>query len=278
LVEQLLTRVTELETALAQRDQWLLERDQRIAELECQLGADSANSSRPPSSDAPWAKKPAKKRSSRTRSGRKPGKQPGAASASRTVIDNPDEVFEVAPDCCARCEKSLAGAQEASRIRRQVVDASPPPPPTVTEYQLVSRRCDKCGHVSEPTATDVPRPLVHGTIPIPDTTTPGRPVPGIGPSAPLLPVFIRGWRWRLRPGSPVRIGSRTQALAVLLTCGHYLPIGRARSVLDTVAGVRVSTEREPTGRCRRRGSNRRAPRPVTLRKVDRWAGPLCWPP
>jgi hypothetical protein len=45
----------------------------------------------------------------------------------------------------------------------------------------------------------------------------------------------------LRPGSPVRIGPRTSALAALLTCGHYLPIGRAVRVLDALAGIRVST-------------------------------------
>lgn len=47
----------------------------RIAELERQLTADSSNSSnssRPPSSNAPWTRKPAKKRSSRTKSGCKP--------------------------------------------------------------------------------------------------------------------------------------------------------------------------------------------------------------
>ena len=48
-------RVAELEAALAVRDE-------RIAELERRVGADSGNSSRPPSSDAPWEKKPAKKR------------------------------------------------------------------------------------------------------------------------------------------------------------------------------------------------------------------------
>ncbi len=48
----------------------------RIAELERRLGADSSNSSRPPSSDSPYTKKVAKTRSSRQRSGRKPGKQP----------------------------------------------------------------------------------------------------------------------------------------------------------------------------------------------------------
>jgi transposase len=47
---------------------------ERVAELGRQLASDSSNSSRPPSSDAPWDMKPARKRSSRTRSGRKLGK------------------------------------------------------------------------------------------------------------------------------------------------------------------------------------------------------------
>ncbi len=66
------------------------ELSERNAELERLLSADSLNSSRPPSSDAPWEKKPAKKRSSRTRSGRNPGKQPGASSSSRRLVEDPD--------------------------------------------------------------------------------------------------------------------------------------------------------------------------------------------
>jgi transposase len=46
----------------------------RITELERQMKADSSNSSRPPSSDVPWEKKPAKKRSARIRSDARPGK------------------------------------------------------------------------------------------------------------------------------------------------------------------------------------------------------------
>ena len=64
---------------------------------------------------------------SRVRSGRAPGKQPGSASVSRRLADDPGVVFEVGADRCARCEKSLAGAEEASRVRRQVVDALLPP-------------------------------------------------------------------------------------------------------------------------------------------------------
>jgi transposase len=156
VVERLLARVGELELVVEHRQRVIAEQVDRIVELERRLGRDSSTSSRPPSSDAPWDKQPAKKRSSRSRSGRKPGKQPGSASVSRSVVDDPDETFEVAPDHCARCEKSLDDAAETARVRRQVVDVQAPPPPKVTEYQLVSRRCGGCGHVSDPTATDVP--------------------------------------------------------------------------------------------------------------------------
>jgi transposase len=222
---------------------------QRVVELERRLKADSSNSSRPPSSDPPWEKKSAKKRSSRSRSGRKPGKQPGSPSVSRSLSDDPDAVFEVAPDRCVKCEKSLHGGEETSRVRRQVVDVSPPPPPTVTEYQVVSRRCGGCGHVSEPTATDVPREVTSDTITDTDgeysselatapesgegaeSTAADGPGDGTDPGVALV----------LRPGSPVRIGPYTTALAALLTCGHYLPIGRATSLLAAMSGIGVST-------------------------------------
>ena len=52
----LLARVTELEGL--------------VAALQAQLGRDSSNSGKPPSSDSPFIKKPAAKRSVRTRSGK----------------------------------------------------------------------------------------------------------------------------------------------------------------------------------------------------------------
>ena len=57
------------------------------------------------------------------------------------------------------CERSLEDAAETGRVRRQVVDVDAPPPPKITEYRLVSRRCGGCGKVNGPTATDVPRPV-----------------------------------------------------------------------------------------------------------------------
>ena len=54
---------------------------ERVAEMERRLGKDSSTSSRPPSSDSPYQKKP-RDRSLRGRSGRKPGKLPGAESSA----------------------------------------------------------------------------------------------------------------------------------------------------------------------------------------------------
>ena len=242
LVEQLLARVRELESMVVRQQRVIAEQADRIVELQRRLGRDSSTSSRPPSSDAPWDKQPARKRSSRSRSGRKPGKQPGSPSASRSLVEDPDETFEVFPDRCARCADSLADAAETARIRRQVVDANSPPPPKITEYRLVSRRCGGCGQVNDPTATDVPRPVdpssglpyqASGPAPEAPEAATAPADPGVAPDPGVALV--------LRPGCPVRIGPRTSALAALLTCGHYLPIGRAASVLDALAGIRVST-------------------------------------
>lgn len=43
------------------------------------------------------------------------------------------------------------------------------------------------------------------------------------------------------PGSPVRIGPETVARAALLTCAHYLPVGRARDLLEALTAIDVST-------------------------------------
>ena len=180
------------------------------AELKRQLGQNSSNSSRPPSSDAPWAKVPAKKRSSRTRSGRKPGKQPGASSFSRSLVDNPDDTREIHPDRCRRCEVSLAGAEEHDRQRRQIVDIQPAPPPKVTEYQRISKVCRCCGVVTTPGWDDDAVGVEHA-----DTVA--------------------------APGSPVRIGPEALARAALLTCGHYLPVGRARDLMEALTAIDVST-------------------------------------
>jgi transposase len=201
-LEEILAELVELRRVVAAQAE-------RIAELERRLSADSSNSSRPPSSDVPWEKKPAKKRSSRGRSGRNPGKQPGASSVSRSLTDDPDQTVVIAPEQCRECAQPLTEAIESGRERRQVVDVRAVPPPEVTEYQRVSKTC-QCGAVTTPDWDEIAADDPHRQV-------------------------MAG------PGSPVRIGPETLARAALLTCGHFLPVGRARALLETLTGVDVST-------------------------------------
>ena len=125
----------------------------RVADLERRLGKDSSTSSKPPSSDSPYRKKP-RDRSLRGRSGRRPGKQPGAQSSTLRQSPDPDERVECWPAACRCCGADLADAQVASVCRRQVFEAQPAPPPTVTEYRVVAKECPGCGAVTEGVAPE----------------------------------------------------------------------------------------------------------------------------
>jgi transposase len=100
--------------------------------------------------------------------------------------------------------------KEHDRQRRQVVDVQLAPPPKVTEYQRISKVCPCYGAVTTPGWDAEAVPIEHA-----DTVA--------------------------APGSPVRIGPETLARAALLTCAHYLPVGRAREVLETLTAIDVST-------------------------------------
>ncbi len=116
----------------------------RVEDLERRLGKDSSTSSRPPSSDSPYKKK-LKDRSLRRRSGRNPGKQPGAQSSTLRQSPDPDERVECWPVACACCGADLADAPVTGMDKRQVFEAQPPPPPKVTEYQVLAKECRTCG-------------------------------------------------------------------------------------------------------------------------------------
>jgi transposase len=120
---------------------------ERCEELSRRLGRDSSNSSRPPSSDSPYGKKPGQ-RSLRARSGRRPGRQPGAQSSTLRQVPDPDEDVACPPAECSCCGAGLAGEPVLAEQRRQVFDAPPPPRPRVTQYRVQAKACPRCGHVS----------------------------------------------------------------------------------------------------------------------------------
>jgi len=169
-----------------------------VAALRAQLGWDSSNSGRPQSSDSPFVKKPAPKRSSRTRSGKSRGKQHGAPGATLRLVDDPDETVVHEPPACRGCGNPLHGAEVFGARRHQVFDTPPVPPrPYVTEHRVVARTCGGCG-----------------------TTTEG-PTQGV-------------------PAGRVQYGPRVSAQAAWLSCAHFLPVRRARSVLNALSGFEVS--------------------------------------
>src|SRR6476659_3767893 len=120
----------------------------RVEELERQVRQDSSTSSRPPSSDSPYRKKP-RDRSLRERGKRRPGKQPGDPGTTMSLADDPDERIELSPLACRGCGADLAGVPVLAQRRHQVTDIAPAPPPTVTEYVAQAKACPCCGIVSE---------------------------------------------------------------------------------------------------------------------------------
>ncbi len=146
---QLAARDAQMEAAQAR----LAALAEEIGQLRRRLDKDSSTSSRPPSSDNPYKKKP-RDRSLRGRSGRKPGKQPGAKSSTLRQSSDPDHTVKCVPDACAACGHDLTGVPVERTHRRQVFEAQPPPPPKVTEYQVAEKQCPACGTTTAGRAPD----------------------------------------------------------------------------------------------------------------------------
>jgi len=116
----------------------------RVAELECRLGKDSSNSSRPPSSDG-LAKPPAPTRERRG-GGRRPGRQPGAPGAHLGQVPDPDEVAVHAPGRCRGCGGDLTLAPVTGVEARQVLDL--PEVRLRSTGHRAERRLCACGQVT----------------------------------------------------------------------------------------------------------------------------------
>jgi transposase len=148
LVELVLHLVGEQATAIAALQEQVVALQRENAELRARLGQNSSNSSRPPSSDGPGARRPPKQRPS----GRAPGGQPGHPGHQRRLLplDQVDQVIPLVPATCRQCGAVLAATASPTdpADERQQVTELPPARATVTEYQLAARRCRGCGTVT----------------------------------------------------------------------------------------------------------------------------------
>src|SRR3954470_2808694 len=152
--------------------------EERIADLEEQLGKNSANSSKPPSSDPPSVKR----RPPAPASGRKRGGQPGHHRKARPLVppEQLRQVIDCKPPRCRWCKDALAG-DDPEPIRHQVAEV-PPVAPVVDEYRLHRLVCPRC------------RTSTCATLP------PGVPRGAFGPRLrAILRVLRGGYRLGKRP-------------------------------------------------------------------------------
>ena len=135
----------------------------RVAELERQLGLNSTNSGKPPSSDG-LKKPPARVSSLREKSGKKPGGQPGHPGKTLRRTQTPDVTVDHFPPACAGCGAALSEAMATDHTARQVFDLPEPQPLVVTEHRAHQCRCPACGaHTRAAFPAGVTAPVQYGT-------------------------------------------------------------------------------------------------------------------
>jgi len=118
----------------------VLERE--VADLRRQLGKDSSNSSKPPSSDG-LGKKPRIAGSLRGKSGKKSGGQSGHKGGTLRRVATPDFIVEHSAVCCVHCQAGLFAAMATGAEARQVFDL-PAPRLEVTEHRGQIYSCARC--------------------------------------------------------------------------------------------------------------------------------------
>lgn len=115
---------------------------QEVADLRRQLGKDSGNSSKPPSSDG-LKKKPRIAGSLRGVSEKKSGGQAGHKGGTLRQTDKPDIIQKHTASTCVHCRAKLTAAMAIGVEKRQVFDM-PEPQLNVAEHQGLIYECADC--------------------------------------------------------------------------------------------------------------------------------------
>jgi transposase len=135
--------ITALQTQNAELQTLIGALQARIAELERQLGLNSSNSGKPPSSDG--LKKPPRVSNLRERSGKRTGGQKGHPGETLRRTATPDATVGHYPRICAACGEPLTAAMATGHVARQVFDLPEPQPLMVTEHRAHGCLCAACG-------------------------------------------------------------------------------------------------------------------------------------
>jgi transposase len=125
--------------SLEQQTQTIAQLSRTIVELKEQLGMNSKNSSKPPSSDGP-----AKPKSLRKPSGKKPGAQKGHKGNGLTLFAKPDETVIHKPIQCMGCSYANQCISCSKSSARNVVDVEIKT--TVTAHHTESYACLLCNN------------------------------------------------------------------------------------------------------------------------------------
>ena len=120
---------------------------QEVADLRRQLGKNSSNSSKPPSSDG-LSKKPRIVGSLRGVSNKQSGGQPGHQGDTLRPVAEPDKIERHEVSRCAHCQAGLTAAMATGMEKRQVFDM-PQPRLEVTEHQAHIYTCAGCRGVTK---------------------------------------------------------------------------------------------------------------------------------
>jgi transposase len=193
-------RIAVLEGEVDVREERITELEAVIVELRARLGANSRNSSRPPSSDG-LAKEPVeksnKKRSLRRRSGRKPGGQSGHPGHHLERREVPDDEQVHPLERCGECGTDLSGQPIVESSSRQVLDLPELPRLVCVQHRIQTRLCPCCGK-------------------------------------------LRSSEFPAEASAPVCYGPRIKALGIYLVSYQHLPCERAAELLSDWLGAPVS--------------------------------------
>jgi transposase len=216
---------------------------ERAAELERQVGPNSGNSGKPPSSDG--LKKPPRVGNLRPPSGRRSGGQPGHPGKTLRRTETPDTTVDHYPQACTTCGAALSAAMATDHVARQVFDLPEPRPLIVTERRAHARRCAACGRRTRAAfPAGVAAPVQYGT----------------------------------RVAAPVQYGTRVAAFVLYLLHCQLLPEKRlAEATADLFGVARWSPRPSPGSAGRPPGASGASPVPGATtwprRRSSTWMKP-----